>query len=45
MTSPSKSLRASKSSSPQKISPEKQPKAWDSLLSWNLNLESGKGKK
>ncbi|KAK4694323.1 autophagy-related protein 11, partial [Lecanoromycetidae sp. Uapishka_2] len=46
--SPSKSLkeRAIVRSSPQKPSPEKRKsKAWDSLWSLDLNLESGKGKK
>lgn len=38
-TSPSKSLRDVKAS-PQK----KKSKAWDSLWSLDLNLESGKGK-
>lgn len=43
--SPSKSLRQNKSS-PQKMSPEKPKfKAWDSLWSLDLNLESGNGKK
>ncbi|KAL2046358.1 hypothetical protein N7G274_001805 [Stereocaulon virgatum] len=42
--SPSKSLRATRTS-PQKTTSTEKPKAWDSLWALNFNLEGAKGKK